>query len=257
MRKNRWFFLECVGAVVLLALAAGPLLYVLAESFLVDGAFSAMNYYQVFLASPQFLARFWKSLALSGFVVVWQVLVSTLAGYGIARYKFRGKGGLLYCLLVLMMLPVQIVIVANYSIFFELGLTDTYWSLTLPAIFIPLGALIMANGFLAIPEGIFEAAELDGCGPLAVVFFVAAPLNWGGLCCTMLLSFLDAWNLVEQPIAYIGDSEKWPLAVALATSSPSDPGVRVACCVLATLPVMLLCLWAIRGFTKQDMGGGV
>lgn len=257
MRKKRWFFLECAGAVILLALAAAPMLYVLAESFWVDGGFSAMNYYQVLLASPRFLLRFWKSLALSGFVVAGQVLVSTLAGYGIARYKFKGKSGLLYCLMVLMMLPVQIILVANYSIFFEAGLTDTYWALVLPAMFIPLGTLVMANGFSAIPEGIFEAAELDGCGPLGVVLHIAAPLNWGGLCCTMLLSFLDAWNMVEQPIAYLSDTEKWPLAVALATSSPSDPGVRVACCVLAALPVMLLCLWAIRGFTKQDMGGGM
>ena len=71
---------------------------------------------------------------------------------------------------------------------------------------------------------VVEAARLDGCGALGVIFRIAAPMSKSGLVCTMLLSFLDAWNMVEQPMVYLRDYDMYPISVGLATTPPFTAG---------------------------------
>lgn len=227
-------------ALILVTVCLAPFLYVLVNSVLTDEGFTLMYYYDVFLASPQYLLRFWLSLGLALAIACAQVIVSTLAGYGFAKCKFPGRNVIFFFLMVLMILPLQVTLVPNYVVLDELNLLDTYRSLILPAIFIPLGTFIMAQGFRAIPNEIIDAAKADGCRTLPLILRIAVPMNKSGLVCTLLLSFLDGWNMVEQPIAYIKDNTRWPLSVSLASTLPADPTVRLVCCVLAIIPPLFL-----------------
>ena len=98
----------------------------------------------------------------------------------------------------------------------------------------------MTQGFLAIPKEIFEAAELDGCGLFTILLRIALPMNKSGLVCTMLLSFLDSWNMVEQPMTYLKGIEQYPISVALVSVPPGDAAMQLVCCVLVALPPLLL-----------------
>lgn len=227
-------------AAVLTAVCAAPFLYLFIMSFLGPEGVTGKYYYRVFLGESQYLLRFWRSLGLSLAIAAGQLVLSLLAGFGFAKCRFPGRDGAFFLLMVLMILPLQVTLVPNYMMLDTLGLLDTYYALALPAVFVPLGTFIMTNSFRSVPNDILEAARLDGCGNLGILFRIAAPMNKSALVCTMLLSFLDGWNMVEQPLIYLKEFADFPIAVGLASEPPGDPGVQLVCCILVMLPPLLL-----------------
>lgn len=256
MRKRPAYF-SSFAAVLLTALSVLPFLYVFAKSLLsAQDGFTLSYYYQVFLAQEQYLLRFWKSLRLCLCITAGQVVVSTLAGYGFAKCRFPGKNVLFFLLMVLMIMPLQVTLVPNYIMLDRLGLLDTYYALVLPMIFVPLGTFIMTQSFQAVPNEIIEAARLDGCGTLKLICRIAVPMNRAGLICTLLLSFLDGWNMVEQPMVYLEDFGRYPISVALASVPPEDPTVQLVCCILAALPPLFLFAYFNRELVEGIALGG-
>ncbi len=250
MRKRRPFV--AILAVFLTALCVVPFLYLLVSSLMKDGTFSAYAYYQAFLGQTVYLLRFWKSVGISTIIAVGQTVIATLAAYGFARFRFPGRNALLFTLMVLMILPIQVTLMPNFMVLEELGFLYTDASLIVPGIFVPLGAVIMTQSIRAVPVSQVEAARLDGCGTLQALFKVILPGARSGLACTFLLSFLDGWNLVEQPITYLRQFRDYPISVALATLPPEDPTVLLACCVLVCVPVLFL-----FAFFNRELGEGV
>ncbi len=228
-----------VWAVVFLCLA--PFAVVLVKSFYQEGAsISFQAYYEVFLASPQYLFRFWRSLGIALGIVIGQVFVSIFAGYGFAKYHFPGKNGIFFALMIFMVLPLQVTLVPNYIILDWMHLLGTTQALILPSIFIPLGTFLMRQSFQAVSEEVIEAACLDGCGVFRVLFQIAVPMCKGAVVCVGLLSFLNAWNMVEQPITYLKSFEKYPIAVALVFVSSNRIMQQFVCCLLVLLPPLFL-----------------
>ena len=256
MRKRPAYF-SSFAAVLLTALSVIPFLYVFAKSLLsAQDGFTLSYYYQVFLAQEQYLLRFWKSLWLCLCITAGQVVVSTLAGYGFAKCRFPGKNVLFFLLMVLMIMPLQVTLVPNYIMLDRLGLLDTYYALVLPMIFVPLGTFIMTQSFQAVPNEIIEAARLDGCGTLKLICRIAVPMNRAGLICTLLLSFLDGWNMVEQPMVYLEDFGRYPISVALASVPPENPTVQLVCCILVALPPLFLFAYFNRELVEGIALGG-
>ena len=255
MDKRRPF--SSTAAVILTVLSVVPFAYVFAKSLISNqGGFTLAYYYQVFLAQEQYLLRFWKSLGLCLCITAGQVTVSTLAGYGFAKCRFPGKNDLFFLLMVLMIMPLQVTLVPNYIMLDRLGLLDTYYALVLPMIFVPLGTFIMTQSFQAVPNEIIEAARLDGCGTLKLICRIAVPMNKAGLICTLLLSFLDGWNMVEQPMVYLEDFGRYPISVALASVPPEDPTVQLVCCILTVLPPLFLFTYFNRELVEGIALGG-
>ncbi len=233
-----------------------PYLYVMVKSLMDNGQFSLAYYYQVFLGQNQYLIRFWKSIGITLCIVLGQVIVSTLAGFGFAKCRFPGKNVLFFLLMVLMIMPLQVTLVPNYIMLDKLGLLNSIYALILPMIFVPLGTFIMTQSFKSIPDSIIEAARLDGCGTLGIIARIAAPMNKSGLVCTVLLSFLDGWNMVEQPIVYLEDFEKYPISVALASVPPENSTIQLVCCILVALPPLFLFAYFNRELVEGIAIGG-
>lgn len=256
MKKG--FGWSSAAAAVLTAVCVVPFLYVFLLGLRsTDGHFTLKYYYQVFLGQSQYLIRFWKSLALSLLIAGFQVLVSVLAGYSFAKCRYPGRNALFFEMMILMIMPLQVTLVPNYLMLDEMGLLNTYACLALPAIFTPLGAFIMTRSFQSVPSEVIDAARLDGCGTFRVIFRIAAPIGKNGLVCTLLLSFLNGWNMVEQPMVYIQDFGKYPLSVALASVPPEDPNILLVCCVLAALPPVYLFAFFDRELVEGiTVGGG-
>ena len=234
-------------AMILILICIAPYVYVFCNSLIgPDGNLTLEYYYKTFLGSSKYLVRFWKSLFLCLCIAIFQVITSTLAGFGFAKFHFPGKHFAFFLLTILMIMPLQVTLVPNYIILDQAGLMNTYYALALPAIFVPLGTFIMTQSFKAIPTEILEAARLDGCGVMDQLIRIAIPMNKSGLICTMLLSFLDGWNMVEQPMIYIQDFYDLPISVALASVPPENPTVQLVCCILVILPPLFLFLYFNR-----------
>ena len=155
---------------------------------------------------------------------------------------FPGKNFWFFLLLVVMVLPLQVTLVPNFRILGALGLLDTQWALVLPAMFAPLGTFLMTQCFRSVPDEILEAAQLDGANMVRVLWKVLVPMSKNGVASVVLLSFLEAWNMVEQPVAYLKEPAQYPLSVAGAYVGTEDAATQLVCCLLSLLPPLLLFL---------------
>lgn len=249
-----------VTTALLLIAILGPFFQVLQGALFQGTGFSLEAIYKVFLATPEYLLVFWRTIALCGVIVAGQVVLSVLAGMGFAKYDFPGKGLWFFLLLVVMVLPLQVTLVPNFRILGTLNLLDTQWALALPALFAPLGTFLMTQSFRAVPDEILEAARLDGASTFTILWRILVPCGKNGLACVIVLTFLESWNMVEQPMAYLKEPAQYPLSVSLATTGARDQAVQLACCLLALLPPLLLFLGLhqelVQGIALQEDWAG-
>lgn len=249
-----------VTTALLLIAILGPFFQVLQGALFQGTGFSLEAIYKVFLATPEYLLVFWRTIALCGVIVAGQVVLSVLAGMGFAKYDFPGKGLWFFLLLVVMVLPLQVTLVPNFRILGTLNLLDTQWALVLPALFAPLGTFLMTQSFRAVPDEILEAAQLDGASTFTILWRILVPCGKNGLACVIVLTFLESWNMVEQPMAYLKEPAQYPLSVSLATTGARDQAVQLACCLLALLPPLLLFLGLhkelVQGIALQEDWAG-
>ena len=201
--------------------------------------FSLMGYYEVFFATPDYLAKFWVSLLLAVGAIAGQVAISCLGGFAFAFYDFPGKR-LLYGLLCLFMLiPLQVTLLPNYILLDQLGTLNTYWALLLPLAFAPLGTFLLTQIFRSVPADILHAARLDGAGALQVLARVLLPCGKGGVSTLVVLTLIESWNMVEQPLIYLQDVGSYPLSVFLASQYMENLPFQFVCSVLSLLPLAL------------------
>lgn len=196
--------------------------------------------YQVLLATPEYLIKFWNSFGMTALIVAGQAAVAVLAGYGFSRFRFPGRYPLFVAVVIIMMMPYQVTLVSNYIILDRLHLIGSYAAVILPGIFSAFGVFLMKQTMDEIPDEILEAAKLDGAGQWKTMFHIVLPVSRGGIISLVLLAFIDNWNMVEQPQVFLRDTQMYPLSIFLAQSMTGTGTAGFACGALALLPVMLL-----------------
>lgn len=201
--------------------------------------FSLMGYYEVFFATPDYLVKFWLSLLLAVGAVVGQVVISCMGGFAFAFYDFPGKRLLFGLLCFFMLVPLQVTLLPNYLLLDAFGLLNTYWALLLPLVFAPLGTFLLTQIFRSVPADILQAARLDGAGTLQVMVKVLLPCGKSGVSTLIILTLIESWNMVEQPLIYLKDVGSYPLSVFLASRYTENLPLQFVCCVLSLLPLAL------------------
>lgn len=202
-------------------------------------SFSLMGYYEVFFATPDYLVKFWLSLLLAVGAVVGQVVISCMGEFAFAFYDFPGKRLLFGLLCFFMLVPLQVTLLPNYLLLDAFGLLNTYWALLLPLAFAPLGTFLLTQIFRSVPADILQAARLDGAGTLQVMVKVLLPCGKSGVSTLIILTLIESWNMVEQPLIYLKDVGSYPLSVFLASRYTENLPLQFVCCVLSLLPLAL------------------
>ena len=201
--------------------------------------FSLMGYYEVFFATPDYLVKFWLSLLLAVGAVVGQVVISCMGGFAFAFFDFPGKRLLFGLLCFFMLVPLQVTLLPNYLLLDAFGLLNTCWALLLPLAFVPLGTFLLTQIFRSVPADILQAARLDGAGTLQVMVKVLLPCGKSGVSTLIILTLIESWNMVEQPLIYLKDVGSYPLSVFLASRYTENLPLQFVCCVLSLLPLAL------------------
>lgn len=204
---------------------------------------SLMPYYEILFAEPQYLYKFWNSLSIVFLILAGQLVLSCMAGAAFSHYRFRGHSFWLVLLILFTFLPVQAVLVPDYWVLSRLHLTDTYWALILPNIFSPLGVLLMSLIFNNVQKEILEAAKLDGAGSVQILLHMLIPCGKSGIASFFVISFADCWNMVEQPMVFLGNARDYPLSVFLAVMNEQNISRQFACAILCFIPLTLLFLF--------------
>lgn len=198
------------------------------------------SYVELLLDSPEFFVMFWNSVKIAGGILAGQLLVGVPAAWGFAKFEFPGRRFLFTVYIAMMMMPFQVMMLSNYLVLDSLRLLDTLPGIILPAVFSTFPVFIMYRFFASIPDALLEAARLDGAGELRLFFQIALPLGSPGIISAMVLGFLEYWNMIEQPMAFLKTKELWPLSLYLSNITMEKAGAAFAASVVVLLPALLV-----------------
>jgi multiple sugar transport system permease protein len=202
-----------------------------------------------------------NSLIVVAFAVPLTVLTASWAGFAMTRLTRRWAGALIAVSLIALMIPLTALLVTRFAIFKQLGVLDTFVPLIAPAIMgtSPFYVLLYYWSFKRIPGELFEAARLEGSGPLATWWRVAMPLVRPVTVAVAVLAFVFTWSNFLDPLIYLFDQEKFtvPLGLrALSTLDRTNFPLLLAGSVAATLPVIVAFLYVQRYFLQEFRGTG-
>ena len=201
------------------------------------------QYASLLFDSPVYLHMFWNSVKLVAPIVLGQILVSAPAAYAFTVLRFRGKEGLFFLYIIVMLLPLQVTLMPNYIVADWMGITDSCLAIILPGIFNPLGVFLLRQFMKSMPDAYIEAAKVDGAGHGRIFLWVVLPMVKHGIAAVAMLTLLDYWNLVDQAVIFIQDSEAQPLSVFLAKINSGELGIAFAGSCFYALPVLLVLLY--------------
>lgn len=198
------------------------------------------HFYRLLIGSPAFYKLFWNSVGMTVAILAGQLMIGLPSAWAFAAFRFKGRDTLFGLYVVLMLLPFQVMLLPQYIVLQKLGLYSSPGAVILPAVFSTFPVFVMYRGFTQIEPEIIEAARLDGAGELQIFLRIGLPLGQMGIRAAMVLSFLECWNLVEQPMAFLEEQKDWPLSLYLPQLDMSQAGYAFAVSVVVLVPALFV-----------------
>lgn len=201
---------------------------------------SFANYKKLLFETPQFFVLFWNSMKLTVCILAGQLLAAVPAAWGFAIYPVRGSRWLFALYVVLMLLPFQVTMLSSYLVLNKLSLLNTHAAIILPAVFSTFPVFVSYGGFRKIPPEMLEAARIDGAGEFTIFAGLGLPLGKSGLLSAMILGFLEYWNMMEQPMAFLEEKSLWPLSLYLPEITWGQAGFAFCASVITLIPAVFV-----------------
>ena len=209
------------------------------------------------LDTPEFWDTFWNTVLLSVPQVLGQLLTAIPAAWALSRLRFRGRKVLTGLYILLMLMPFQVTMTPNFLVLDALGLMDTVWAVILPGIYSAFPVFIMLRFFDGIPRELLDSADLDGADHWETFWYIGLPLGRPGILAAMVLTFLESWSAVEQPLTFLR-KERWlPLSLRIGQMELSQ---AMGAGLVALIPAVLVFRWGqkylelgIRSGTMEEM----
>jgi len=218
------------------------------------------NFVKAWRAAP-FARYFVNTTLLCTMILAAQLVLCTLAAYAFARFEFPGRGLLFALVLVQLMVMPDVLIVQNYRTMNALGLGDTILAIGLPYMASAFGIFLLRQSFKTVPRDLDEAARVEGCSPLQVLWKVYVPLARPVYLAYALVSVSYHWNNFLWPLIITNSVESRPLTVGLQVFSATDQGIDwsiiTAATLLTTAPLLIAFVLFQRQFVQSFMRAGI
>jgi multiple sugar transport system permease protein len=210
------------------------------------------NYPNAISRAP-FVQYFINSGIVSVTVMAGNVVFCTLAGYGLAKFHFRGSGLVLLLILSTLMLPLEVTLVPTFLIVHKFEWINTYQGIVAPLLIDAFGVFLMRQSIISIPTDYIEAARIDGAGELRILLQIIVPQCLPALSVLAIFSFRDSWDQFLWPLTVVSLDKlrTYPLGLVQSGEEYGNPATeQMAIAVLATLPVFLLFLILQRSINR-------
>ena len=229
--QGTWY----IGLVILVCLALGPVAWMLSTAFKPEIAIAStrltwiplpptlQNFESVLTQFPM-LRWTLNSVVVSVVTTALVLLLTSLAGYALARMEFRGRDLFFAVILSMLFVPMQIMVVPLFLVFTRLALLDSYVALILPMAANVTGIFLMRQFFLNIPGDLEQAARVDGAGDWRIWWSIIMPLARPALTSVAILTFLSTWNSFFWPLIATRNDLTRTLPVGLAQFMSLRPG---------------------------------
>ena len=259
-----------VGGAVLCLL---PMLWMVSASFMPTG--EANSYPPRLLPSRMTLEHYGalftrinlgraliNSTIVSVSVTALAVLINSMAGYALAKFRFRGREGVFRLMAAGLVVPVQVSMLPLFLLFKELGLVNTYAAVIIPGASSIFAIFLVRQYLLALPDDLLDAARIDGASELRIYTSIVLPITKPILATLAIWTFLATWNDFMWPLIVLSDASMYTLPVGLANlvgEHVQDTELMMAGSVLTVLPVMLVFLvlqrYYVQGITAGSLKG--
>ena len=209
-------------------------------------------YRELFTLLPMARSLF-NSAFVAGTVTLSNMLFCSLAGYAFGKLRFPGRDGVFLALISAMMIPWQVFLIPGFVIVKHLGWLNTYWALIIPNLTMPFGIFLCRQYIVSIPDGLLEAARIDGYNEWRIYWRIILPLIRPALATLAIFTFLSQWNSFVWPLIVIQGSQMRtvPLIVGVLNGQfGSNFAMVMGGALVITLPMLLVFLAFQRQFIK-------
>ncbi|HVT87909.1 MAG TPA: carbohydrate ABC transporter permease [Tepidisphaeraceae bacterium] len=219
------------------------------------------NFRALFKAVP-FARWLMNSLFLASTQTILVVTFSSLGGFALAKYRFRGRRRIALIMLATMLLPYQVLLPSSYELMYHLGWLNSYAAIIVPSAVSVFGIFLFRQAMLAVPDELLHAARVDGCSELRLWWDIALPIVRPMVGAYTLLAFLSNWNSFLWPQIILQDEAKYTLPIGLATMTnlptfDSAYGILMAGTLLSILPVAFLFFALQKDFIAGLASGAI
>lgn len=188
------------------------------------------------------------------------LLAMAMAGYGFAKFSFRGREALFFLVLMTMMIPVQVTMIPTFLIINAVNLTDTLIGIALPTLVTGFSVFLFRQFMTTIPTEILGAARLDGAGEMLVFWRIVLPMSKPILAVQVVLTFIASWNSFLWPLILASDERNYTLSVGVALLNQqiaTNPALQMAGAAVMVVPILVVFMvfqrYVVQGFALSGL----
>ena len=227
----------------------------------IPSSLSLNSYTQMFDKIPIGRALL-NSILVASTVTIGVLIFGSIVGYALSRLEFKGRNLVFYIIIFTMTLPFQITLIPQYIIMVKLGWVDTYLALIVPYLMNALSIIMFRQYFKSIPQDLIDAARIDGCNELTIIFRILWPNAIPALVTVGIITFMASWNEVLWPLIVIRNEElmTMPQLVTLFVvggRAESQLGVKLASATILALPIIIAYLFFQKYFIQSMASTGI
>ena len=201
-----------------------------------------------------------NSLFVSTATVVVQLMLSSLGGFALAKYRFRGKRVVVLLMLGLLVVPSEVMLAPLYEMLYHLGLLDSFRGLIAPHAVSVFGMFLFAQSMRQVPDELLSAGRVDGCGELGLYWRIVMPVSRPMIGAFCLIAFMNSWNSFLWPLIVLQSQDNFTLPLGLSQMVGvyrEDYGALMAGTLLSVLPVAVLFFALQKEFVAGLMSGAL
>ena len=209
-------------------------------------SFYWQNYFKAIAGNDgkyMFFRNMGNSILVSGIVTITTVLFSAVTGYGLAKFRFKGRNIVFLAIMATMMIPFEAIMIPLYLVATKLHLQNSYGGLILPFLVNAFGIFMMRQFLITFPDEFLDATRIDGAGEIRIFIDIVLPNSKPVIATLAILTFRSQWDNLLWPLL-VAQSEKMktvPLyIVKFAAEKYTDEGAMMAVAFLASIPMLIL-----------------
>ena len=207
---------------------------------------------------------YWHWYKSSAVIMVMQTAIglffSSLVGYGLAMYQFKGRNIVFFLVLIVMMLPFEILLLPMYQLMISMKLMNTYFGAVVPYLVPPFMIFFFRQYCLGIPRELMEAGRIDGCSDYGIFWRIMVPILIPAFGAMTILSCMNSWNNLLWPLIIMQDEKKFTIPIGMGTTiTPYGNAYDVLMpgAVMAVVPIVVIYLCAQKTFIAGLTAGSV
>jgi arabinosaccharide transport system permease protein len=221
---------------------------------------SLNNYTFIITEGANYWTWYINSLSISAITIILSLLFSSMVGYALALYDFKGRNLIFGFVLFILMVPFEILMLPLFQLMISMNLINTYTAVILPAVVAPVAVFFFRQYAIGLPKELMDAARMDGATEYGIFFKIMLPLMAPSMAAMAILQGLGSWNNFLWPLIVLRSNDMFTLPIGLATLlTPygNNYDILIAGSVMTIVPIIILFILFQRYFVAGLTVGGV